>query len=215
MPQIAVEIDGVENGEVEIDRVDQQEEDARLAALISTGILDTPPEPAYDAITRLAAEYFQADSAGLSFADDSRVWMKSCWRQVARELPRKNSIFNLVIAEDGPVIVPDISRHPQRDLLLPRFKQLAVASFASVPVRSSYGRIIGVLTVLYREARPGDAAGGDSHTGEPGRHGLEPAGTAQTTQEPPWERNLEQALPRCRTATEAGRGRPICGMRST
>src|SRR5271157_5564898 len=93
--------------------MDQQQEDERLAALISVGILDTPPEPAYDAITRLAAEYFHADSAAISFVDESRVWMKSCWRMTVRELPRKNSIFDMVLAEDGPMIVPDIYRHPQ------------------------------------------------------------------------------------------------------
>ena len=54
--------------EFEIDETDRQREDARLAALNSTGILDTPPEPAYDAITRLAAEYFHANSAAISLA---------------------------------------------------------------------------------------------------------------------------------------------------
>jgi EAL domain-containing protein (putative c-di-GMP-specific phosphodiesterase class I) len=149
MPRIEVEIDAVEIG-----GVDRQHEDGRLAALKSIEILDTPPEPAYDAITRLAAEYFQADSVGLSFADESRVWMKSCWRQVPRELPRKHSIFDLVLEEDGPVIVPDISKHPQRDALMPRLKQLAAAGFASAPVRSSGGRIIGALTILHNEPRP-------------------------------------------------------------
>ena len=70
MPQVAIELEVA----------DQQQESARLAALYATGILDTPPEPGYDAITRLAAEYFQADSAAIAFADESRVWMKSCWR---------------------------------------------------------------------------------------------------------------------------------------
>ncbi|HME57418.1 MAG TPA: EAL domain-containing protein [Terracidiphilus sp.] len=130
--------------------MDQQQEDERLAALISVGILDTPPEPAFDAITRLAAEYFQADSASLAFADESRVWVKSCWRQVVRELPRKNSIFDLVLAEDGPVVVPDISRHSQCDMLLPRLKLLGMASFAGVPVRSSSGKILGILSVFHR-----------------------------------------------------------------
>jgi EAL domain-containing protein (putative c-di-GMP-specific phosphodiesterase class I) len=148
-----VEIDTVEIGELAIGGVDRQHEDARLAALISTEILDTPPEPAYDAITRLAAEYFQADSVGLSFADESRVWMKSCWRQVPRELPRKNSIFDLVLEEDGPVIVPDISKHPHRDSLTTRLRQLAAAGFASVPVRSTGGKIIGALTILHIEPR--------------------------------------------------------------
>jgi EAL domain-containing protein (putative c-di-GMP-specific phosphodiesterase class I) len=137
--------------EREIGEIDRQQEDARLAALISTGILDTPPEPGFDAIARLAAEYFQADSATIAFADESRVWMKSCWRQMVRELPRKNSIFDLVLAEDGSVAVPDISRHPQRDALLPHLKHLGVTAFASVPVRSSEGRILGVLTIFRNE----------------------------------------------------------------
>ena len=35
--------------------------------------------------------------------------------QTVRELPRKDSIFDLVLAEDGPVVVPDISEHPHFD----------------------------------------------------------------------------------------------------
>jgi EAL domain-containing protein (putative c-di-GMP-specific phosphodiesterase class I) len=139
--------------ELEINAADQQQEDARLAALISAGILDTPPEPAYDAITRLAAEYFQADSATIAFVDESRVWMKSCWRQMVRELPRKDSIFEMMLAEDGPVVVSDISRHPQRNTLLPRLKLLGMASFAGVPVRSNDGHILGILTIFHRKSR--------------------------------------------------------------
>jgi GAF domain-containing protein len=138
--------------ELEIDEMDRQQEDARLTALVSAGILDTPPEPAYDAITRMAAEYFQADAASIGFVDESRVWMKSCWRQTVRELPRKNSIFNLALAEDGPVMVPDISRHPQCDTLVPRLKQLGMASFAGVPVRSCDGKMLGILTIFHRKA---------------------------------------------------------------
>ena len=138
--------------ELEINAADQRQEDARLAALISVGILDTPPEPAYDAITRLAAEYFQADSATIAFVDESRVWMKSCWRHVVRELPRKDSIFNMMLVKDGPVIVSDITRHPQRDMLLPRLKLIGMASFAGVPVRSNDGHILGILTIFHRKS---------------------------------------------------------------
>ena len=138
--------------ELEINAADQRHEDARMAALISAGILDTPPEPAYDAITRLAAEYFQADSATIAFVDESRVWMKSCWRHVVRELPRKDSIFNMMLVNDGPVIVSDIARHPQRDMLLPRLKLIGMASFAGVPVRSNDGLILGILTIFHRKS---------------------------------------------------------------
>ena len=105
----------MQQAELEIGRLDHQQEAERVAALLATGILDTPPEAGYDAITRLAAEYFQADSAGLGFADESRVWIKSSWGLQARELPRKNSIFDLVLAEDGPVVVSGFSQTPQLD----------------------------------------------------------------------------------------------------
>ena len=153
MPGIEVEVHGAEIGDPETCGIDRRLEDERMAALISIGILDTPPESAYDAITRLAGEYFQADSAALSFSDESRVWMKSIWRQVPRELPRKHSIFDMVLEQDGPVIVPNAAHHPHRQTLIPRLKQLAAVGFASVPVRSTGGRIIGTLTILHNEPR--------------------------------------------------------------
>jgi EAL domain-containing protein (putative c-di-GMP-specific phosphodiesterase class I) len=140
---------------LEIDRLDREQEAARLAALTATGILDTQPEPGYDAVTRLAAEYFQADSAALGFADESRVWIKSSWGQHVRELPRKNSIFDLVLSEDGPVVVSGFSQSPQLDGQLLILKLLEAAFFAAVPVRSLDGKILGALVIFCREPRHG------------------------------------------------------------
>jgi EAL domain-containing protein (putative c-di-GMP-specific phosphodiesterase class I) len=138
--------------ESEIGRLDHQQEAARLDALNSTGILDTPREASYDAITRLAAEYFGADAAGLGFADDGRVWIKSNWGRHIRELPRKNSVFDRVLAEDGPVFVPDISKAPQFKEPNLMFRFIDAVSFASVPVRSFNGKIVGCLTIFFCEA---------------------------------------------------------------
>jgi EAL domain-containing protein (putative c-di-GMP-specific phosphodiesterase class I) len=131
------------------------QEDARLAALVSTGILDTPPEPSYDAITRLVAEYFRADWSGISFADGSRIWIKSYWGQPIRELPRKNSLFDMMLAQDGPVVISNISDFPElkENLLSP--KLIGASFFAGVPVRSFDGKILGVLTIYCREPRAG------------------------------------------------------------
>ena len=136
-------------------RFDRQNEAARLAALKSTGILDTPPEPSYDAITRLAAEYFQADSAGIGFADESRVWIKSHWGQHILEMPRKDSIFDMVLAADGPVVVPDVSKLPQSKRSRLIVRRLEPTFFAAVPVRSFDGKILGVLTLFSRKPRSG------------------------------------------------------------
>jgi EAL domain-containing protein (putative c-di-GMP-specific phosphodiesterase class I) len=134
--------------EWEISKADWPQEDARLSALASTGILDTPPENSFDAITRLSAEYFRADTVLLGFADESRIWVKSYWGEPVRELPRRRSIFEMVLAEDGPVIVPDISRHPHFEGRRLALRRLEVISFASVPVRSSDGKILGALTIF-------------------------------------------------------------------
>jgi EAL domain-containing protein (putative c-di-GMP-specific phosphodiesterase class I) len=139
---------------LEIGQAAWQPEHARLDALLATGILDTPSEPAYDAITRLAAEYFHADSATIAFADESRLWMKSCWGLEIRELPRKSSIFELVLAADGPVVVSDISNHPPREQLPERLRRYRKASFASVPVRSPDGNILGILTIFRNTPSP-------------------------------------------------------------
>src|SRR5271167_2373845 len=101
------------NVEFETHRIDPEHEISRLAALASTGILDTEPEPSYDAITRLCADYFQAETVLLKFADETRVWVKSYAGHAVCELPRKNSIFDMVLAEDGPVVISDISAHPE------------------------------------------------------------------------------------------------------
>jgi EAL domain-containing protein (putative c-di-GMP-specific phosphodiesterase class I) len=143
----------MQQAELETGGLVRQQEVARLAALIATGILDTQPESGYDAITRLAAEYFQADSAALGFADESRIWIKSSWGNHVRELPRKNSIFDLVLAEDGPVVVSGFSQSPQLEGPLLALKLLSAAFFAAVPVRSFHGKILGALIIFGREPR--------------------------------------------------------------
>jgi EAL domain-containing protein (putative c-di-GMP-specific phosphodiesterase class I) len=126
----------------------QSQEDARLAALAATGILDSEPEPCFDAITRLCADYFKADSVSLGFADESRIWVKSSWGKQVRELPRLNSIFDQMLAEDGPLIVPDVledSRFREDGLAI---RHLEARSLAAVPVRSCEGHILGQLIVF-------------------------------------------------------------------
>jgi EAL domain-containing protein (putative c-di-GMP-specific phosphodiesterase class I) len=143
----------MQQAELESGRLDREQEAARLAALIATGILDTAPESSYDSITRLAAEYFQVDSAALGFADESRIWIKSSWGLHVRELPRKNSIFDLMLAEDGPVVVSGFSQSPQLDGPLLILKLLEATFFAAVPVRSIHGKILGALVIFSREPR--------------------------------------------------------------
>jgi EAL domain-containing protein (putative c-di-GMP-specific phosphodiesterase class I) len=134
--------------ELQAGRIECQEEDARLSALASTGILDSEPEPSFDTITRLTAEYFKADTVLMEFADESRVWIKSYWGEPVRELPRERSVFEMVLAEGGPVVVPDVTKHPHFAGSRLMIRRLEAVSFAGVPIRSGDGRILGALAVF-------------------------------------------------------------------
>ncbi len=143
------------NAQIESIEPLQDQESSRLAALYSAGILDTPAEPEYDAITRLTADYFRSDAAVISFADETRVWIKSYWGDAVRERPRAHSICDMVVASDGPVVIPDTRMHPElRERKLPfRFGDMLFA--AGVPVRSCDGSVLGSLSIFGREPRGG------------------------------------------------------------
>jgi EAL domain-containing protein (putative c-di-GMP-specific phosphodiesterase class I) len=147
-------MDGAEMQQAQCDtgEADSDLEAARLADLESYGILDTPPEACYDVITHLAADYFGAAAATVAFADKTRVWTKSHYGPVVRELPRENSVFEMVYAADGPVIVEDLPSHPafQRHRL--HVRQLGFRSLAGVPVYSAEGRVLGMLAVFCKDA---------------------------------------------------------------
>jgi len=143
--------------ELETYKTDWQQEDERLATLASMGILDSAPEPIFDTITRLSAEYFKADTVLLGFADESRIWIKSYWGEPVRELPRKRSVFEMVLAEDGPVVVPDVTKHPQLAGSRMTIRRLEVFSFASAPIRSTDGKILGALSIFGCQPRRGMA----------------------------------------------------------
>jgi PAS domain S-box-containing protein len=63
-------------------------EQSRLATLKGYGVLDTLPEPAFDRLTRLAAELFDAPIALVSLIDDERQWFKSRFGIDAQSTPR-------------------------------------------------------------------------------------------------------------------------------
>ena len=48
-----------------------------MNALRRYQILDTPPEPAFDRIAEMAANFFHVPMAGVSLVDEDRVWFKS------------------------------------------------------------------------------------------------------------------------------------------
>jgi EAL domain-containing protein (putative c-di-GMP-specific phosphodiesterase class I) len=128
-------------------------EPSRLGALHDADILDTPPEPAYDAIARLAGEYFHVDSALIAFADETRVWIKSAWGSSIREFPRSDSLFDLVLAANGPVTIPNSSQDERYRDRRPCFQKNSMVFAIGVPIRSADRQIVGILALLSKTLR--------------------------------------------------------------
>ena len=63
-------------------------EPSRLQALRRYDVLDTPPAEAFDRLTAIAARYFAAPMALVSFVDADRQWFKSRVGIALTETPR-------------------------------------------------------------------------------------------------------------------------------
>lgn len=60
------------------DKNETLHEAARLDALASMDVLDTPPEESFDRITRLTRQIFNVPMATITLIDGHRQWFKSC-----------------------------------------------------------------------------------------------------------------------------------------
>jgi EAL domain-containing protein (putative c-di-GMP-specific phosphodiesterase class I) len=122
-------------------------EEARLSALRALNILDTPPEPCFDTITRMAATYMQAETAYLAFVDETRVWAKSTCRGKLREFPRHSSNADRVIQEGKTSVFLDLQNVQNENGATPLNRALGIRFFVGVPVRVAENQVVGVLCV--------------------------------------------------------------------
>ncbi len=123
----------------------------RLDSLASYGILDSAPEPAYDALTALAALLCDTPFAAVTLVDDERQWFKSMHGLPTVETPRALSFCSDVVAACEPVSVPDATKHD-------RYRQNAlvtgsphIRSYLGVPLTGRDGLPLGALCVIDSE----------------------------------------------------------------
>lgn len=124
------------------------QEHARLASLYAYGILDTPAEPSFDALTRLAARVADAPVSLITLVDARRQWFKSCHGLQLTETPRDVSFCGHVVADERPLVVPDTHHDP-------RFHDNPfvtgapfVRFYAGMPLCAPGGHVLGTLCVL-------------------------------------------------------------------
>jgi two-component system, NtrC family, sensor kinase len=141
----------------DIGAVDEDESD-RLSALSRLQIVDTGPEPEYDALVSVAATVCDVPFAAISFVDDRRQWFKARFGFDVAELPLEMSMCLSTVRSGRPLEVPDawadqrFAGHPMAS------GASGVRSYAGVPLRVGGGPVVGTLCVLDRRARSLTAA---------------------------------------------------------
>jgi two-component system cell cycle sensor histidine kinase/response regulator CckA len=128
-------------------------ERGRLEALRRQAILDTPPEAAFDRISRLAARLLEVPIALVSFIDERRQWYKARYGANWQEVGRESSVCAYTILTDGLTVVPDLSR----DRRFADNPQVTGPShlrfYAGAPLKSSDGFNIGTLCAIDTQSR--------------------------------------------------------------
>ncbi len=129
------------------------DEQARLGALRSLNILDTPPEERFDRLTRVAKRMFGVPIALISLIDENRQWFKSCVGLDVKETPRDISFCGHAIHGDEIFIIPNATedeRFADNPLVI---GDPHIRFYAGCPLKAPDGRLMGTLCIIDRASR--------------------------------------------------------------
>ena len=133
-------------------------ESQRLDAVERLSILDTPPEPAFDRITRMAARLFGVPIALITLVTEDRQWFKSRVGLDVCETSRGVAFCAHAIESDEVFVVPDATQDS-------RFVDNALVTgepyirfYAGAPLRTEDGFNLGTLCVIDTQPREFDRA---------------------------------------------------------
>lgn len=127
-----------------------EDEAGRIAALHACGILDTEPEPNWDALADLAAAICRTPVAYIKFIDERRAWFKAKrgFPPDLAEVPREITICNTTICQADLVVIPDCVADP-------RFADSPTVTgwphirfYCGMPLIDEQGYALGTLCVL-------------------------------------------------------------------
>ncbi len=120
----------------------------RLAALQSYHILDTPPEPSFEAMVQAAAEVCDVPTALIALVDAHRQWFKASVGMDGSETSRDIAFAAHALEQSGPLIINDATEDRQfaaNPLVVgPPF----VRSYTGFPLISAEGFTLGALCVI-------------------------------------------------------------------
>ena len=121
----------------------------RLAALRALDLLDTPPDPKFDAITALATDLFDVPVALISLVDEHRQWFKSnCGLGDVSETSREVAFCSYAIQQHDVMAVEDATRD-KRFACNPLVTGApGIRFYAGAPLYTKDGFAVGTLCLI-------------------------------------------------------------------
>jgi GAF domain-containing protein len=128
-------------------------EQERIEALERYDILDTPPEEAFDRITRMATKIFDVPVSLVSLIDEERQWWKSCIGVDQRQTDRRLAFCNYPVTTKKTFVIENALEDE-------RFKDnrlvtgdMHIRAYAGVPLITEDNHVLGSLCVIDTEPR--------------------------------------------------------------
>ena len=120
----------------------------RLEAVRRYEILDTPPDGAFDRVTRLAARLFEVPISIVSIVDEDRIWFKSHYGLDAEQIDRAPGLCASAILQGDLWLVNDATVDP-RTLTNPLVRgELGLRFYAGVPLVTRDGYRLGTFNII-------------------------------------------------------------------
>jgi two-component sensor histidine kinase len=130
------------------------DEPQRLIALKRYDLLDTPPEEAFDRLTRLAAGVLGMPISLITLIDETRQWFKSRHGFDALWTRREVAFCSRTILDTEPLVVPDATAD-DRFVANPLVTgEPNIRFYAGAPLVTPEGYVLGTLCVIDRSPHP-------------------------------------------------------------
>jgi sigma-B regulation protein RsbU (phosphoserine phosphatase) len=125
-----------------------ENESERLRAVRRYDVLDTPPDGAFDRVTKLAARQFGVPISIVSIVDTDRIWFKSHHGVDVEEVGRDPGLCASAILGDEPWVVENAETDP-RTMANPLVAgELGLRFYAGAPLTTHDGFSLGTLCVI-------------------------------------------------------------------